>query len=107
MLYLNDKEEKVIGSFMEIESNFANKILRLIWSDGIEVVAKYDSFIEDENENDFDSKEFEEYWSFVFIGIDTPKRAPIDISGDGFFTINYQNFPEKILCEDEVVYKRT
>lgn len=106
MLYLNDNEEKIISSFIEIESNYANKILRLIWSDGIEVVAKYDSFIEDENENDFDSEGYEEYWSFVFVGIDTSKKAPIDITDDGFFTINYQNFPEKILCEDEVVYER-
>lgn len=107
MLYLDNEEEKVIGAFMEIESNFANKILRLIWNDGIEVVAKYDSFIEDENENDFNSMEYEEYWSFVFVAIDIPQKAPIDLSDDGLFTINYLNFPEKILCENEIIYRRT
>lgn len=106
MLYLNDEEEKVIGAFMEIESNFANKILRLIWNDGIEVVAKYDSFIEDENENNFDSEEYEEYWSFVFLSTTPSIGAPIDLSDDGFFTINYLNFPETILYGDEVIYKK-
>lgn len=107
MLYLNNKEEKVIGSFMDIEENFANKMLRLVWGDGSEVVAKYDSFIEDENENDFNSEKYEEYWSFVFLAIEAPQKVPIDISDDGFFTINYLNFPEKILCENKIIYKRT
>ena len=106
MLYLNDKEEKVIGTFMEIESDFANKTLRLIWNDDIEIVAKYDSFIEDENEEDFDSEGYEEYWSFVFLSTVPSTKAPIDLSDDGYFTVNYLNFPETILCGDRVIYKK-
>ena len=106
MLYLNDNEEKVIGSFVEVEANFTNKILRLIWNNGSEVVAKYDSFIEDENEGDFETDEYEEYWSFVFLAIVPQTGAPIDVSDDGFFAINYHNFPQKIVCENEIIYEK-
>lgn len=106
MLYLNDAEERVIGPFMDIEEKFSNKTLRLVWSNGSEVVAKYDSFIEDENEEDYNTNKYEEYWSFVFVAIDISLRAPIDLSADNLFTINYHNFPEKILYEDEIIYKR-
>lgn len=105
MVYLNSKEEKTIAPFMSIEEKFRGKVLRLIWHNGTDAIAKYDSFIEDENECDYDSEEYEEYWSFVFLEV-VPSAAPIKLSNDGFFVINYHNFPEMILCDKEVVYKK-
>ena len=47
MLYLNENEEKIIGNFMDREEEFENKELILKWKDGSQIIAKYDSFIED------------------------------------------------------------
>ena len=48
MYFLNEKEEKVIGKFLNSTNSIQGKELILIWNDGSQACAVYDSYIEDE-----------------------------------------------------------
>lgn len=99
MLYLNENEQKIIESFMNVENEYKNKRLILKWNNNSQVIAIYDSFIEDESDYELDDERYEEFWSFVFRKIDIMGTPPIDISEDGFFLVNYHNFPNEILVD--------
>lgn len=103
MIYLNENEERIIGKFVEGENKYENQTLVLIWSDGSQVIAKYDSFIEDEANCELEDEYYEEFTSFVFIMISGNGNPPIDVSQDGFFLINYHNFPKDILANGEKI----
>ena len=103
MLYLNENEEKIIHKFMAIEGEYAHKTLTLVWSDGSKTTAKYDSFIEDESDFELDDEDYEEFWSFVFEIIEVFGEPPIEISDDGYFLVNYHNFPAEILVNGEKI----
>lgn len=97
MMYLNKNEQKIIECFMNVENEYKNKRLILKWDNGSQVIAKYDSFIEDENDYELEDERYEEFWSFVFQKIDFIGNPPIDVSEDCFFLVNYHNFPDEIL----------
>lgn len=100
-MYLNDKEEKIIGSFMDVADKLEGKILILKWKDGSCVHGIYDSFIEDESNFDMDDENYEEFWSFVFKAIDMEGEPPIFITEDEYFCVNYHNFPEEIISNGQ------
>ena len=98
MIYLNENEEKVIGKFMEVEDKYENETLTLVWENGSRVEAKYDSFIEDENDYELEDENYEEFTSFVLIKIEMFGNPPIEVSEHDYFLINYHNFPKEILA---------
>lgn len=100
MLYLNSNEEAIIGSFIEKEVDYIGKTVMLSWDKENIAVAVYDSFIEDENGLDLDDNDYEEYWSFVFKIITIVGNPPIDITEDGFFSVNYHTFPQSIVIKE-------
>ena len=46
MYFLNENEEKVIGKFLNSTNGIQGKELNLIWDDGSQAHALYDSYIE-------------------------------------------------------------
>ena len=97
-MYLNDKEEKIIGSFMDIADELEGKMLMLKWGDGSQIQGIYDSFIEDETECDIDDENYEEFWSFIFKALDLEGNPPVIITKDEYFCIDYRNFPDEIVA---------
>lgn len=96
-MYLNNKEEKIIGSFMTIADEVEGETVILKWEDGSEVKGIYDSYIEDENDLELDDEKYEEFWSFVFEVVEVSGEPPVYITEDDYFCVNYHNFPEKIM----------
>lgn len=96
-MYLNDKEEKIIGKFMDVADDLEEKMLTLKWNDGSQVLAIYDSYMEDEVDCELDDEEYEEFWSFVFKAIDLVGTPPVYITEDKYFCVDYRNFPNEIL----------
>ncbi|MBR5614214.1 MAG: hypothetical protein IKW64_02800 [Clostridia bacterium] len=103
MYFLNEKEEKVIGKFLNSTNSIQGKELNLIWDDGSHVHALYDSYIEDESDFEMDEDGYEEFWSFVFKVICADANAPIEITEDDYFLINYRNFPKEIIINGEKI----
>lgn len=98
-MYLNDKEEKIIGLFMEIADELEGKLIVLKWKDGSQVCGIYDSYIEDELDYEMDDERYEEFWSFVFKAVDLIGAPPIYITEDEYFCIDYRNFPDEIIAD--------
>ncbi len=98
-MYLNDKEEKIIGSFMNVADELEGKLIILKWEDGSQVQGIYDSYMEDELDCDIDDESYEEFWSFVFKAVDISGEPPIYITEDEYFCIDYRNFPAEILVD--------
>ena len=97
MYFWNDKEEKIIGKFINNIDRYEEEELILKWEDGSEVHATFDTYIEDESDCDMEEEEYEEFWSFVFKGISVLGEPPIGITEDDYFMVNYLNFPKEIL----------
>lgn len=98
MYFWNDREEKIIGTFMNNIDSYEEQELILKWEDGSEVCAIFDSYIEDESDCDLDEEGYEEFWSFVFKAVDIVGDPPIYITEDDYFMVNYLNFPKEILA---------
>lgn len=103
MIYLNENEERIIGKFIEVEDKYENNTLSLVWKNGDRVEAKYDSFIEDENDCELEDENYEEFWSFIFKKIEIEGNPPIEVTEDGYFLINYHNFPQEILVDGKKI----
>ena len=99
-MYLNDREEKIIGSFMDVADELEGKLLILKWEDGSQAHGIYDSYVEDESDFDMDEESYEEFWSFVFKAIDIVGEPPIYITEDEYFCIDYHNFPNEIFVDN-------
>ena len=98
MYFWNDREEKIIGTFINNIDSYEEQELILKWEDGSEARAIFDSYIEDESDCDMDEEEYEEFWSFVFKGISISGQPPIIITEDDYFMVNYLNFPKEIFA---------
>ncbi len=99
MLYLNDNEEKIIGKFFNSVENFYQKEMILDWGNGNIAYGVYEEYIEDENDEDIESENYEEFWSFIFKITGLLGKPPIFVTEDEYFMINYHNFPQKILVD--------
>jgi len=103
MYYVNDKEEEIIGSFMNIEDELEGTEVMLIWNNGSCVQGIYDSFIEDESDCEMEDEKYEEFWSFVFKLVNFSGEPPVFITKDNFFCVNYHNFPDAIMVEGKKI----
>lgn len=99
MYFWNDKEEKIIGTFINNIDNYEEQELILKWEDGSEARAIFDSYIEDESDCDLDEEGYEEFWSFVFKCVSISGKPPINITEDDYFMVNYINFPKEIFAD--------
>ena len=103
-MFLNEREEKIIGAFMNIEREFQGETVVLKWEDGSQICGIYDSYIEDETDFEMDEEEYEEFWSFVFEVISVTGNPPVYITKDNFFCVNYHNFPNEITVGDKKIF---
>ncbi|MBR5155410.1 MAG: hypothetical protein IKW62_02870 [Clostridia bacterium] len=103
MYFLNEKEEKVIGKFLNSTDDIQGKELNLIWDYGSQAHALYDSYIEDESDFEIDEDGYEEFWSFVFKVITVDTNTPIEITEDNYSLINYRNFPKEIIVNGKKI----
>lgn len=102
-MYLNNKEEKIIGTFMNVADELEGKLITLNWKDGSQAQGIYDSYMEDELDCDMDDESYEEFWSFVFKAVDIIGEPPIYITEDEYFCIDYRNFPDEILVDNKKI----
>lgn len=102
-MFLNEKEGKVVGVFLEVADKYEGKKLVLKWEDGSVVKGIFDSYIEDESDCDMDEEGYEEFWSFVFKAIDLVGKPPVYITEDEYFCVNYHNFPDKITVDGKKI----
>ncbi len=102
-MYLNNNEEKIIGSFMNISDEVEGEIVILKWGNESKVKGIYDSYIEDENDLELDDEKYEEFWSFVFKVVEVIGEPPVYITEDEYFCINYHNFPDEIIVGDKKI----
>ena len=102
-MYLNNKEEIVIGKFMNtVDENYGKK-MTLKWKDNSQIQGIFDSYIEDDSECDMNEAGYEEFWSFVFKAIDLTGNPPVYITEDEYFCINYKNFPHEIIADGKKI----
>lgn len=93
-MFLNPNEEKVISELYKNLDNVGGSVLTLIWESGY-IKATFDTCFED-----MDDETDEEFYSFVFFAEGVSGKPPVEISDDGFFLINYKNFPSEILPQE-------
>ena len=103
MLFLNNKEEKIIKTFMLNQGDFEDEIMVLKWLDGSEVIARYSYILEDENDYEMEDKNYEEFWSFAFEVLKITGNPPIDITKHNYFLISYHNFPDEIIAKGQKI----
>lgn len=96
-MYLNNKEENIIGAFMDSADELEGKSIVLRWKDGSQIKGIYDSYMEDESDYEMDDERYEEFWTFIFKAIDLVGQPPVYITEDEYFCISYHNFPDEIL----------
>ncbi len=100
-MYLNNKEEEIIGVFLGNLDHFESFEMLLKWDNGSQVKALFDTCFEDEDDDENDV-EFEEYMSFMFKVISVVGEPPIEIC-DNYFLINYRNFPKEIIVDSKKI----
>ena len=100
-MFLNDKEEAIIGKFLSHADDYDYEDMELTWSNGSKIVATYVSNFEDSNDKIKGTEGYEEYTTFVFDVIEVIGEPPVLISEQDGFCINYHNFPEEIVKDEE------
>lgn len=78
MIFWNNKEEAIIGAFLNQLEQYENEAMLLQWDDGSQILAQFDSYIEDENDFDMDDANYEEFWSIVFNAINVNGHPTCD-----------------------------
>ncbi len=102
MIFLNEKEQKIIGGFMSYPQKY-EVVLTLKWVGKGEIIAEFDSFMEDENDYEPNDNQYEEFWSLLFTAIKIAGNPPVSIAKNKDFLINYHNFPDEILVDGKKI----
>jgi len=103
MYALNEREEKVIGRFVDNQSKYEDAEMWLKWKDGSQVVAKYRMYLEDVNDCEPEDEKYEEFWSFVFEVTDVKGTPPVHITHHNLFIVSYHNFPDEIVVDGKKI----
>ena len=98
-MYFSEKEEKVIRTFYVNLESYARDEMVLKWDEDNYIVATFDTCFEDDNDCEMDEEGYEEFTSFVFQAEEVSGNPPVELSDEGFFLINYHNFPKEILAD--------
>ncbi len=102
-MFLNGKEEKIIGKFMNICEMYEEKEITLKWDENNCIKCVYDSYIEDETDCELEDADYEEFWSFVFEAIEVIGEPPVYITEDDYFCVDYRNFPDEIIADGKKI----
>ena len=102
-MFLNEKEEAVIGVFLSQADTYDFEDMELVWKNGAKITATYVSNFEDSNDKKKGEEGYEEYTSFVFDVIEVSGEPPVLISEQDGFCLNYHNFPDEIIKDGEKI----
>ncbi len=97
-MYLNDKEESIIGKLLFLMEKSSDKDkYEFAWESGTTVIGSPVATYESDNGLEVDEPGFEEYWAIAIKIINVIKSGPEigEISPDGVFEISYHNVPIK------------
>lgn len=96
-MWLNSKEELIIGNFiLTMEKSKENEKYEIEWSDNSKIIAHVDTVYEDDNGLDLGDEKYEEFWS-VAVCIDEIVRkgkTVKELSVGDLIEINYHNSPK-------------
>ena len=102
-MFLNDKEEAIIGEFLSNVDEYAFEEMELSWENGGKITATYASYFDDSNDKRKGEEGYEEYTTFVFDAIDVIGEPPVFISEQDGFCLNYHNFPRAITVDGKKI----
>ena len=102
-MFLNEKEEAVIGTFLSVADEYYDEEMELSWENGGKIVATFVSCYEDSNDKKKGEEGYEEYTGFVFDAIEVVGEPPVFISEQDGFCLNYHNFPDAIVADGEKI----
>ena len=102
-MFLNEKEEAIIGTFLSVADEYCFEEMELVWNDGGKIIATYCSSYDDSNGKKKGEDGYEEYTSFVFDAIDVIGEPPVFITEQDGFCLNYHNFPDEITVEGKKI----
>ena len=102
-MFLNDKEEAIIGNFLSVADDYYDEEMELSWDNGSKIVATFVSYYDDSNDKRKGEDGYEEYTSFVFDVIEVVGEPPVLISEQDGFCMNYHNFPAEITVDGEKI----
>lgn len=98
-MFLNEKEGVLIGRFLEQIDRYDTEEMTLVWNSGATIRAKFDTCFEDENDFSEEEPGYEEFTTFAFEVVEVLGVAPVLITEDNFFCVNYHNFPDEVLVD--------
>lgn len=99
---LNPSEGTIISNFAKVCYAHRFEEMTLYYSDEDFIFAKFEYEMEDENDYDENDPRYEEFYSYVFTVIEIHGNPPVK-PYDDTITINYHNFPKKIICGENIL----
>ena len=99
-MYFTEKEKSNMAVLFSEISNTKKNDFIFFYSDDLILSVKVENFFDSDNDEDFDSENYEEYNACVV----QIKQILVDknnkFKGIELFELNYRNFPRKIKTED-------
>ncbi len=102
-MYFSKKEKEIIRTFYRHLDTCDMHTMYLTWNRVGAVTAVFDTCFENDNALDMDDKDYEEFISFIFKAIKVSGTPPIHVSEDGYFLLNYHNFPDEIFVDGKKI----
>ena len=96
--WLNNKEGRVIGEYIDFLGNkvFENHLQKLYFSDETIIVGEFQGYGESDNDKEFESEEYEEFFEFYLkIKKILKKGKECKWKRNELIYFNYKNFPTK------------
>lgn len=100
---LNNYEKDIIIGFMQNLDKYENETMLLIWNDGSQIEAIFDTCFEDDNDFNENDERYEEFMSFAFTKTSIKGKPPVYITADNGFLLSYHNFPDIILVGNKKI----
>ena len=96
--WLNNNEGKIIGEYIAFLGNkvFENHLQKLYFSDETIIIGEFEGYGESDNDEEFQSEEYEEFCEFYFkIKKILKKGKDCKWKKNELICFNYKNFPIK------------
>ena len=95
IMWLNDKEEKIYGPFLDYIESHENEKFRFVYADGTELIVEFETFYESENLLEPDDKNYEEFWESAFKILKVVKDDKNIYEVGKYVLVNYHSVPQK------------
>ena len=102
-MYFSEKEKAIIETFYGNLDLFDKSEMLLIWNNGSQIHARFDTCFENDNGLEMEDADYEEYTSFVFQKLHVIGEPPVFITEHDYFCIDYRNFPDEILADGKKI----